>query len=78
MINDDRIYFAPGDIVKLRHENISYRPAMYVVEKISRSIVNKNGDRENVFIGIKTRWFSNDYKLQEAIFSTKDLIHYEE
>ena len=55
MINDDRVYFAPGDIVILRHEDIEYRPIMYVVEKISRSIVNKEGDRENVFIGIKTR-----------------------
>lgn len=77
MINDERVYFAPGDIVILRHEDVKYRPVMYVVEKISRSIVNKEGDRENVFIGIKTRWFSDDCKLQEAIFSTKDLIHYE-
>lgn len=55
MTNDDRVYFAPGDIVILRHESIANRPAMYVVEKISRSIVNKEGDRESVFIGIKTR-----------------------
>jgi hypothetical protein len=38
-------------------------------------MVNKEGDKETTFVGIKTRWFSEDGKLQEAIFSTKDLIH---
>lgn len=77
MINDERVYFTPGDVVIVRHEQLDNRPVMYVVEKISRSIVNKDGDRENVFMGIRTRWFSEDGKLQEATFSTKDLIHYE-
>ena len=77
MINDERVYFTPGDIVIVRHEQLENRPVMYVVEKISRSIVNKDGGRESVFIGIRTRWFSEDGKLQEATFSTKDLIHYE-
>jgi hypothetical protein len=48
---------------------------MLVVDKVSRSMVNKEGDKETTFVGIKTRWFSEDGKLQEAIFSTKDLIH---
>ena len=68
------IYFNAGDIVTVKHE-IDNRPKMLVVDKVSRSMINKEGDKETTFVGIKTRWFSQDGKLQEAIFSTKDLMH---
>lgn len=55
MNNDERVYFTPGDVVIVRHDQLDNRPVMYVVEKISRSIVNKDGDRESVFMGIRTR-----------------------
>ena len=68
------VYFNAGDIVMVKHA-IDNRPKMLVVDKVSRSMVNKEGDKETTFIGIKCRWFSEDGKLQEAIFSTKDLMH---
>ena len=68
------VYFNAGDIVQVKHA-IDNRPKMLVVDKVSRSMVNKDGDKETTFLGIKCRWFSQDGKLQEAIFSTKDLIH---
>jgi hypothetical protein len=37
--------------------------------------MNKDGNKETIFVGIKTRWFDKNQTLQEAIFSTKDLKH---
>lgn len=73
----DRVYLAPGDLVRVKHE-IDYVPTMFVVEKCSRNIRNKEtGDTESMFLGIKCRWFNANGDLQEAIFNTKDLIKVE-
>ena len=44
MINelDDRIYFNPGQIVIVKHD-IENKPKMMVVEKATRSLINKIG-----------------------------------
>lgn len=68
------VYFNAGDIVTVKHA-LENKPKMLVVDKVSRSMINKDGEKETTFIGIKTRWFSEDGKLQEAIWSTKDLMH---
>ena len=68
-------FYAPGDLVKVRQD---YVPTMFVVEKSNRTIRNKEtGDLENMFLGIKCRWFNANGDLQEAIFNTKDLIKVE-
>lgn len=73
---EDKIYFNAGDIVKVKHfENA---PAMYITEKVTKTINHKYGDSESLFLGMKCRWFDKDNKLQEAIFSTKDLEHINE
>lgn len=77
MINelDDRIYFNPGQIVTIKHD-IENKPKMMVVEKATRSLINREtGNKENIFLGVRCRWFDKNQDLQEAIFSTKDLIH---
>jgi uncharacterized protein YodC (DUF2158 family) len=69
---DERIFLKPGDIVRVRHKAIEYRPIMYIVEKITRQF--KSGEEiENAFVGMKCRWFTSDGVMQEAVFSTKDL-----
>lgn len=69
----DRVYFAPGDLCKVRH-NVDFVPTMWVVEKITRNIKNKETESmETMFLGIKCRWFDSTGCLQEALFSTKDL-----
>lgn len=68
---DEKIYFQPGDICMLK-QDIPNKPKM-IVYRIERSIV-KNNDGKDYLRGVKCRWFSEDQKLQEAIFSTKDLI----
>lgn len=71
----NRVYYSPGDLVTVRHEKLANKPVMYVIEKVTKSFVTKTDEKENMFLGIKCRWFSTDGKLQEAVFSTKDLIH---
>jgi hypothetical protein len=70
----DKIFFINGDIVTL-NKDLENLPKMVVVDKVTRSLLNKDGDKETVFVGIKTRWFDKNQTLQEAIFSTKDLKH---
>jgi hypothetical protein len=48
---------------------------MYVIEKSTKSIINRSGNKETMFLGIKCRWFDNNNVLREGIFSTKDLMH---
>lgn len=74
MNKDNYSYFAPGDLVKVRH-NIDFVPTMFVTEKVSRNIKNKDtNEYETMFLGIKCRWFNSNGDLQEAVFSTKDLM----
>lgn len=77
MENVNYMYLCPGDVVKVRH-NIENVPLMFVTEKVNRTIRNREtGDTENLFVGIKCRWFDINGDLQEAVFSTKDLIKVE-
>ena len=71
---DDKIFYNPGDLVKVKHE-LNNTPVMYVIEKSTKSIINKSGNKETIFLGIKCRWFDNNNVLREGIFSTKDLMH---
>lgn len=74
MLSNDKVFFNPGDICQVKHD-IENKPTMYVVEKVTRTIVNKNGDKDSLFIGIKCRWFDSNKVMRESIFSTKDLQH---
>lgn len=67
----DKTYFVPGDKVKCKH--FQDAPEMYVVEKVTRSIV-RDGQQESTFLGMRCRWFSKNNTLEEGIFSSKDLI----
>jgi uncharacterized protein YodC (DUF2158 family) len=74
MLDNEKIFFNAGQIVRLKHANLTNVPNMMVVEKVSRSLI-KNGEKDTIFMGIKCRWFDKNEVLQEAIFSTKDLMH---
>ncbi len=72
-MTNEQIYFNPGMVVRVKHD-IENRPKMFVVEKVTRSIINKEtNEKESVFLVIKCRCFDKNYDLQEAIYSTKDL-----
>lgn len=54
MINEERVYFCPGDIVILKHD-IDNKPKMLVIEKVTRDIVSKDGSTDSLFRGLKCR-----------------------
>ena len=68
---DEKIYFVPGQLVTLR-QDIPNKPIM-LVHRVERSIM-RNRDGKDILKGVKCRWFTENGFLQEAIFSTKDLI----
>jgi uncharacterized protein YodC (DUF2158 family) len=43
-----------------------------VVRKIERSLIKNDG--KDYLLGVKCRWFTTNGQLQEAVFSTKDLV----
>ncbi len=72
--DESKIFYNPGDLVTIRHD-IQNKPTMFVVEKCTRSLYNKeNNEKENVFLGIKCRWFDKNQVMHEELFSTKDLL----
>ena len=68
---DDKIYFVPGQMVTLK-QDIPNKPIM-IVNRVERSIIKKD-DKNALLKGVKVRWFTENGFLQEAVFSTKDLI----
>lgn len=71
---EEKIFFTPGDLVILK-QDLPNKPIM-IVSRIERSIIRKEDN--NILKGVKVRWFTKDGFLQEAIFSTKDLVLYEQ
>lgn len=72
---EDKQFLNPGELVTLK-QDIPYKPTMIVVKKETSVFKHqkKIDDKRPILIGIKCRWFTKDGELQEAIFSTKDLI----
>lgn len=71
IIQEEKIYFSPGQLVKMK-QKLPNTPVM-VVYRIERSIMRNTNGRDSLK-GVRTRWFTADGYLQEAVFSTKDLI----
>ena len=72
---EQKVFFLLGDLVPLR-QILPNKPIMLVVKKETLTFKN-NEIREDYFKGMRCRWFTTDGQMQEAIFSTKDLIKYE-
>jgi len=76
-LNVENLFYAPGDIVTIRH-NVPNKFIGWIVEKVNRNVKNADGGYDNLFVGMKVRWFDNNGDLQEAVVSTKDLMLVEE
>lgn len=70
-MEDDKIFFTPGDIVTLR-QDLPNKPTMMVI-RIEKNIIRSKGE-DNTLKGIRCRWFTTNGELCENIFNTKDLI----
>jgi len=68
---EEKVFFSPGQLVKLK-QNIPNSPVM-LVNRVERSII-RNKEGKDILKGVKVRWFTENGFLQEAVFSTKDLI----
>jgi hypothetical protein len=53
MITEEKVFFAPGDLVILRHKSME-SPIMYVVEKVSKTF-KQGSEMMSIFKGIKCR-----------------------
>jgi uncharacterized protein YodC (DUF2158 family) len=73
MIDFEKIYFMPGDVVTLK-QDVPNKPTMIVVKKKTLTIKPKDGDKSDFFQGILCMWFTLNGELQKEVFSTKDLI----
>lgn len=74
-MENDKIYFLPGDLVTLKQE-LPNKPIMLVVKKETLTFRpdKDKEEKEDFFKGIRCRWFTTTQELQESIFNTKDLI----
>ena len=71
IMEDEKIYLMPGDLVTLR-QALPNKPTMLVVRKKTLTV---KGEAPGKFLqGIVCRWFTTDGLMQEELFSTKDLI----
>lgn len=68
-MESEKVYFKAGDCVRLRQHNLMQSPVMLVVKR-ENSLFK---DQQN-FKGLRCRWFTDSGLMQEAVFSTKDLI----
>lgn len=72
IISEEKVFFSPGQLVKMKQE-LPNSPLM-VVYRIERSIIRNLNNGRDILKGCRCRWFTSDGHLQEAVFSTKDLI----
>ena len=71
MMELDKQFFLPGDMVTIRQE-LPNKPTMLVVKKVTKTL-KIGGVQNDYFQGILCRWFTTDGLLQETVFNTKDL-----
>ena len=84
MEEQDKVYFNPGDIVIVKHEELENRPIMLVTdtkkshfsneEMVNTKIGMRKFNRPTLK-GIVCRQFNANGSVEEAIFNTKDLKH---
>ena len=73
---EDKIFLNPGEIVTLK-QDIPNKPVIIVIKKetsVFKHDSKRLNDKKPILIGIRCRWFTTTGELQEATFSTKDLI----
>ncbi len=68
----NKVFFTPGDVVKLRQDLDGGVPDM-IVKSIDK--IKTSGDDRPQLFGVTCYWFTMDKLYQERRFNTKDLIH---
>lgn len=68
---ESKIFLQPGDTVTLK-QDVPNKPVMTVVRKELN--IFRDQPQGISLKGMRCRWFTTDGLLQEAVFSTKDLV----
>ena len=71
-MEEEKVYLKPGDCVTLRQHKVMHSPVMLVLRR-EQALFKDQG-----LLGLRCRWFTASGLMQEAVFSTKDLIKVEE
>ena len=58
-MDEEKIYFMPGDLVTLKQE-LPNAPTMIVVKKETSTFKNLGVETQSSLRGIKCRWFTKD------------------
>jgi hypothetical protein len=69
----DRIFFASGDLVQLKHK-LRNKPEM-LVQSVDKTIIKSFTEENNkgTLLGITCIWFTDTGALQKHRFNTKDI-----
>jgi uncharacterized protein YodC (DUF2158 family) len=67
-MEDERIYFKTGDLVRFKH-NLDHQPPKMMVESIDKSTFKEQAR----LLGITCIWFNVEGNLQRERFNIKDL-----
>lgn len=70
----DKIFFAPGDRVTIKHD-LPNKPIMLVKGKETKTIRTATATSDSFFKGIKCFWYTTKGEYQEQTYNTKDLVH---
>ncbi len=68
-MEEDKVFFKPGDCVKLRQHKMMHSPVMLVIRRETALFKDNQSLR-----GLRCRWFTDSGLMQEAVFNTKDLL----
>ena len=68
-MEEEKIYFKPGDCVTLKQHKVMHSPVMLVLRKEAALFKDNQGLK-----GLRCRWFTDSGLMQEAVFNTKDLV----
>lgn len=68
-MEENKIFFKPGDCVILRQYRLMKSPVMLVIRK-ETALFKDNPNMK----GLRCRWFTDSGLLQEAVFNTRDLL----
>lgn len=68
---ENKIFFKPGDLVKVKHK-LEYAPLEMVVIKVEKVHTVNN---EHALAGVLCYWFNAKKEYMQNRFNTKDLEH---
>jgi hypothetical protein len=70
--------FEKGELVTFKRD-LPNKPVMIVREIVKMTFRDEIEDAKMpMLVGIRCLWFTTNMQMQEAMFNTKDLMHYED